>query len=165
MFCNIIIISGIIEVFGVETILIYTALLLKKKIAVYFPPHSIQDLLQFTRQVTLGNQKISSFFQFHIWVCLYFHYRKRTIQKYFIVQKMAWQGFTISLRKKSDKIELIYFFEMKQSIFYQMCWKQHFNQCKAQVKMLKFSTHSIKYFWYLPKKRENFLLYFLGELS
>ena len=64
MFCNIIIISGIIEVFGVETILIYTALLLKKKIAVYFPPHSIQDLLQFTRQVTLGNQKISSFFNF-----------------------------------------------------------------------------------------------------
>ena len=44
--------------FGVETILIYTALLLKKKIAVYFPPHSLQDLLQFTRQVWIGYQKL-----------------------------------------------------------------------------------------------------------
>ena len=40
---------GIIEAFGVETILVYTALLLKKRIAVYFPPHSIEDLLQITR--------------------------------------------------------------------------------------------------------------------
>ena len=43
------VISDIIEVFGVETILIYTALMLKKRIAVYYPPHSIEDLLQFTR--------------------------------------------------------------------------------------------------------------------
>ena len=40
---------GIIEAFGVETILVYTALLLKKRIAVYFPPHSVEDLLQITR--------------------------------------------------------------------------------------------------------------------
>ena len=43
------VLSDIIEVFGVETILIYTALMLKKRIAVYYPPHSIEDLLQFTR--------------------------------------------------------------------------------------------------------------------
>ncbi|KAL4232018.1 Protein fam45a [Mactra antiquata] len=43
--------AGIIETFGVETILIYTALLLKKRIAVYFPPHSITDVLQFTRSL------------------------------------------------------------------------------------------------------------------
>ncbi|XP_060599901.1 DENN domain-containing protein 10-like [Ruditapes philippinarum] len=43
--------AGVIEMFGVETILIYTALLLKKRIAVYFPPHSIKDLLQFTRSL------------------------------------------------------------------------------------------------------------------
>lgn len=43
--------KGIIEVFGVETILIYTAVLLKKRIAVYFPPHSIEELLQITRAI------------------------------------------------------------------------------------------------------------------
>lgn len=43
--------AEIIETFGVETILIYTALLLKKRIVVYFPPHSLQDLLQVTRSL------------------------------------------------------------------------------------------------------------------
>ncbi|XP_059173996.1 DENN domain-containing protein 10-like [Physella acuta] len=44
-------IKEIIQTFGVETILIYTAVLLKKKIVVYFPPHSIGNLLDYTRSI------------------------------------------------------------------------------------------------------------------
>lgn len=43
--------SGIIEMFGLDFIILYTALLLKKKIAVYFPSHSLPELLQFTRSL------------------------------------------------------------------------------------------------------------------
>lgn len=42
---------GIIETFGVETILLYTAVLLKKRVIVYFPLHSLPELLQFTRSL------------------------------------------------------------------------------------------------------------------
>ena len=34
-----------------------------------------------------------------------------------------------------------------------------FHECVARVKLLIFSTHSMKYFWYLPKK-VNFLFIF-----
>ncbi|GFR66068.1 protein FAM45A-like [Elysia marginata] len=44
-------IKEIIQVFGVETILIYTAMLLKKRIAVYLPPHSLNSLLDYTRSI------------------------------------------------------------------------------------------------------------------
>ncbi|WAR20826.1 DEN10-like protein [Mya arenaria] len=42
---------GIVEMFGLEAILIYTALLLKKRVAVYFPPHSLDELMIFTRSL------------------------------------------------------------------------------------------------------------------
>ena len=44
----------------------------------------------------------------------------------------------------------IYFIECgeKISIFY---------ECAARVKMLIFSPHEMKYIWYLPKKKVNFL--------
>ncbi|KAH3787602.1 DENN domain-containing protein 10-like [Dreissena polymorpha] len=42
---------GIISIFGLETILIYTAMLLKKKIAVYYPEQSLGELLTFTRSL------------------------------------------------------------------------------------------------------------------
>ncbi|RUS69832.1 hypothetical protein EGW08_022401 [Elysia chlorotica] len=44
-------IKEIIQTFGVETILIYTAILLKKRIAVYVPPHSLKLLLDYTRSI------------------------------------------------------------------------------------------------------------------
>lgn len=44
-------VKEIIQTFGMETILIYTAILLKKRIAVYYPPHSLRDLLEFTRSI------------------------------------------------------------------------------------------------------------------
>ncbi|XP_041370439.1 DENN domain-containing protein 10-like isoform X2 [Gigantopelta aegis] len=43
--------KSIIQTHGAETILLYTAMLLKKRIAVYFPRHSIGDLLSFTRSL------------------------------------------------------------------------------------------------------------------
>lgn len=43
--------KDIIQTFGVETILLYTAILLKKRIVVYCPQHSIQQLLQYTRSL------------------------------------------------------------------------------------------------------------------
>ncbi|CAL1547531.1 unnamed protein product [Lymnaea stagnalis] len=44
-------IKDLIQTFGLETILIYTAVLLKKRIAVYFPPHSLGNLLEYTRAI------------------------------------------------------------------------------------------------------------------
>ncbi|KAK7500789.1 hypothetical protein BaRGS_00008033 [Batillaria attramentaria] len=41
----------IIQTFGVETILIYTAMMLKKRILIYCPHHSLSQLLQYTRSV------------------------------------------------------------------------------------------------------------------
>ena len=44
-----------------------------------------------------------------------------------------------------------------------MCWKyQYFYKCEAWVNMLMFSTHEMKYVWYLPKK-SKFSLSFLFE--
>ncbi|XP_052101508.1 DENN domain-containing protein 10-like [Mytilus californianus] len=44
-------IKDIVTTFGLETILIYTALLLKKRIAVYYPQNQLEDLLQFIRSL------------------------------------------------------------------------------------------------------------------
>ncbi|KAL3864550.1 hypothetical protein ACJMK2_006222 [Sinanodonta woodiana] len=44
-------VKSIIETFGVETIRLYTALLLKKRIVIYYPTHSLQELLTFTRSL------------------------------------------------------------------------------------------------------------------
>ncbi|XP_060068209.1 DENN domain-containing protein 10-like [Ylistrum balloti] len=42
---------GIIETFGMSTVIIYTALMLKKRIAVYYPPDQIHQLLMFVRSL------------------------------------------------------------------------------------------------------------------
>jgi len=44
-------VKDIIQIFGVETIYIYTALLLKKRIVIYCPPHSLNNLLDYTRAI------------------------------------------------------------------------------------------------------------------
>ncbi|XP_005105764.1 DENN domain-containing protein 10 [Aplysia californica] len=44
-------VKDIIQTFGVETIFIYTAMLLKKRIAIYYPPHSVSNLLDYTRSI------------------------------------------------------------------------------------------------------------------
>ena len=47
-----------------------------------------------------------------------------------------------------------------------MYWKYHqFHSCSALVKMLIFSTHSMKYIWYSPKKSKCPLCIFLAHLS
>ncbi|XP_076467298.1 DENN domain-containing protein 10-like [Babylonia areolata] len=43
--------KDIIQTFGVETILLYTAMLLKKRVLVYCPPHSLGQLLEYTRSL------------------------------------------------------------------------------------------------------------------
>ncbi|XP_069139960.1 DENN domain-containing protein 10-like [Argopecten irradians] len=42
---------GIIDMFGMSAVIIYTALMLKKRIAVYFPPDQIHQLLTFVRSL------------------------------------------------------------------------------------------------------------------
>ena len=41
--------------------------------------------------------------------------------------------------------------------------KQQSNNNKARVKLLILSTDEMKYFWYLPKKKANFVFIFFCE--
>ena len=56
-------------------------------------------------------------------------------------------------------IEDIYFFEVNTKYISSSAVKKIsiFHECVARVKMLIFSTHEMKYIWYLTKKKVNFL--------
>ena len=63
--------------------------------------------------------------------------------------------------RRNENIEDIYFLRWVTNIFHWVCWKhQNFHECKARVKILMFSTHEMKYTWYLPKKYK-FSFYFI----
>ena len=59
-------------------------------------------------------------------------------------------------------IEDIYFFEVNTKYISSSAVKKIsiFYECVARVKMLIFSTHEMKYIWYLPKK-SKFSFYFI----
>ena len=57
-------------------------------------------------------------------------------------------------------IEDIYFFEVNTKYISSNVLKiSIFHECVARVKLLIFSTHEMKYFWYMPKK-SKFSFYF-----
>ena len=59
---------------------------------------------------------------------------------------------TVNLLKSINK-KKIYFFRWIPNIFHRVCWKhRNFPSCCALMKILMFSTHSMKYIWYSPKK-------------
>ena len=59
-------------------------------------------------------------------------------------------------------IEDIYFFEVNTIYISSSAVKKIsiFHECEARVKMLIFSLHEMKYFWYLPRK-SKFSFYFI----
>ena len=65
------------------------------------------------------------------------------------------QCFSVGNCKHTEKDKyIIYFFEVNTKYISSSAVKKIsiFHECIAQVKMLIFSQHEIKYIWYLPKK-------------
>ena len=61
----------------------------------------------------------------------------------------------------TNTLEDIYIFVVNIKYFSSSVLKyQHFHKCVARVKLMIFSIHEIKYFWYLPKKKQIFFLFY-----
>ena len=85
-----------------------------------------------------------------------------TINKSYKDGMLGQRGKAVKMFETMYYIEDIYFFELNTKYILSSAVKKIsiFHECVARVKMLIFSPHEMKYFWYLPKKSKIFFLFY-----